>query len=208
MYEEDVDRDQIVIFRNKLIDIIFNIGLEQENGYDTLIMAVDIADRYVFLSKGNYTTELAHVVLIIANKINEDHGYKSIQSVSKDINYNKLGSLERNVLILLNFTFPRKNIISYIGYHLDPDMDNKKIPLLPSIFWDLSKQICKNNLTKIHPKKILISLLMLVKYRKNLKFLKSYKKRVFFDIISAVSNEYDIDFSTIVLKYIEIKSKF
>ncbi len=206
MYHKDVIKNCVVINRNKLVDIIFDIGLDYDNGYDTCINAVTIADKYVNITNNPYTIELAHVVCVISNKINEDHGYRSIEYAARQTENGYVRSLEWDVCLSLNFDLIHKNFITYIGYTLDPTMIYCTPPLLGPIFWDISKIICNEKLNGIHPKTILLAVLLLNKYNKRPLFVKNYKERLFMSILSTVSNEYDIPLNKIISKYIHLNA--
>src|SRR3972149_10462552 len=104
MYQRDIPRRPIVINRAQFVDEVFDLGQKYKHGCDTIMNAVEIGDYFVSfigprvpymgpMTEGimnsklgmkeliqdlvpqEYSIELAHVVTIMAAKINEDKGY-------------------------------------------------------------------------------------------------------------------------------------
>ncbi len=200
MYQRDVHVIPIEILRDEFVNIIFDIGLEYYFGYDTLITAVEIGDKYVNFDHQYYSDELAHAVIVIASKANEDDHYTSLNA-KIDTNNGYVISLEWKVCEILGFHIKNNNFITFICKFLNPLTK----PTLGSVFWDLSKDICMNpKLLSMDPLVILTVCILLNKIGK-LRAIQNNKKRVFSTIMDQISFEYDININDLLKKYIEIK---
>jgi len=196
MYVRDIIRSPQKITRNEFVNIIFDIGLNYNYGYDTLIASVQLGDQYIDQDYNNdYTKELAYVCLILTTKLNEDDYYSTAEAVDE---------LENKYVLVLEWEIFRtckikiKNFMTYLGY-----LTNHEIIFGP-IFWDLCKDICINKtLLQMNPQTILLGCFLL---NDKLKCIKQYQQRYFLDVIQKLSYNYEVDMSDILKKYIENKN--
>jgi hypothetical protein len=196
LHERDITKPLTLIERNNMIDIIFDIGINNGHHYDAIVLSVQVADIYVDSLDKNYSLELAHVVSVLAAKFNEDHGYKSLLDVTDVIPNHAIFDLEKEVYKALNYTFKFNKFVLFI-YNV---VGNNN--LHPSFAY-LLKDICYNKhlLHLDNPLLIIIALTILFKNNK-LSFIRKYKEHTFIETLLSVSNEYEIKPETLLNKYI------
>lgn len=254
MYQRDIQFLPIKITREEFVNIVFDIGLQYCHGYDTIIAAVQIGDKFVSTIKDNtcdisipidkdgyisssnddnasyddddedifatndelqvnkcanslsiteryYSNELAYTTTVLVCKANEDDGYKSIETAVTDTGNGYVYILEWEICHVIGFNVKINNFMTFIGRLLDIIGITS---VLPSVFWDLSKDICMNiELLKINPLTILIGCILL-NHMGKLKAIRTNKERVFHNIMVQVSKEYEIDLEELLRKYIDI----
>jgi len=224
MHLRDIPHLPIEISRKEFVKIVFDVGLIHTHGYDTIIAAVDIGDRFVEYSGSResytrkhkynsdydkilslpieqiYSKELAYIVTVIAAKSNEDDGYNdTVEAVDDLCNY-YLYKMEWEICTLFNYHFPVNNFITYIGTMLyATTMGSIK---LSSVFWDISREYCfDRKLMKINSPTVLIGMMYL--YRKNkLKAIISHKERLFRDTITSIAKECEVTTDEVIKIYI------
>src|SRR5205085_5915401 len=210
MYQREEQFDPIEIDREEYVNIVFDLGLLHCHGYDSIIAAVEIGDKFVISPKNDtndiiarhYSSELAHITTVLASKANEDEGYIFTKKAVNDTNNGLVYKMEWEICRSIGFHIKIDNFITFIGKTLH--LTGTPI-VLSSVFWDLSKDICMNReLLSMDPFTILTGCLLLNKMRK-LRAIKSNKQRVFFEIMSQMAHEYELDLNDVLQAYINIK---
>lgn len=190
------------IGRDKFVEHIFDIGLERDHGYDTLITSVNIGDKYVSCCHTQYSIELACVVAVIGAKLCEDIGYISIRQAEIDTCNRIVYDLEQEICQIMGFHIKNNNYITFISNILHPQSKH-----LSPLFWDLSKEICLNqSFLTLNPNVILCACFLLSK-RNKLKAQSQYKERKFLSIMKLISKEFELDFSHLMKAYITYKTQ-
>lgn len=193
MYVRDIVKVPQKIERDEFVNIIFNVGLNYNYGYDTLMAAVQLGDQHT--DKNNdYTKELSYVCLVLMTKLNEDDNYSTHEAVDE---------LENKYVLILEWEIFRtckikiNNFMTFLGY-----LTNNEIIFGP-IFWDLCKDICMNKtLLNMNPQTILLGCFLL---NNKLKCIGTYKQRCFLDIMQKIAYNYELDISNLFKQYIQLK---
>jgi len=220
MYKRNIPHLPEKINRCEFVNIIFDIGLEYQHGYDTLMIAVEIGDYFVsydgpresLMKKSSknmirnpapqeYSKELAYVTTVIAAKYNEDNGYDLIENATIDTENSYVRKMEWEICMILGFTIKNRNFITLIG-----SLSLVNPPkLLGSMFWDLIKDICMNqSLMKINPITILLGCFLLHK-RGKLRAFYTNKVRNFMTIMTKTAYIYDVPLSNLLKNYCLLK---
>lgn len=228
MFQRDIPHLPIKIERCQFVNIVFALGLIHRHGYDTIVTAAQLGDMFVSYSGARtpftdcfnnssdnakfidilsnpvpqeYSEELAYAVTVIAAKANEDDGYKSIEDAIVETGNRYVLKIEYEICMLLNFHVKIHNFITVIGMLLS----HKECVILGSGFWDLSRQICMDPiLLKMNPLTLVVGIILLCKSRK-LRAIRDNKERVFSDIMTQVSKEYELELTDVLKEYIAIK---
>lgn len=179
-----------MITRTELVNIIFDVGYIYEQSYDTLIMAVQLADHL-----NEYSLLTAHTCLVLASKINEDDMYTA-EMAKNDADLDIIAK-EWEVCQKLDFNLRRVNFITFLGLIVDQQM------ILPEIFWDISRDICLNKeVMNMNPWTILTGILLLYKHGK-LKGVNNYQKRQFNLIMTDLAECYGVNKDNLIKAYIK-----
>jgi len=216
MYQWQYPKNPILISRNTFINKVFNLSNQYNHGYDSMVQSVIIADNfisstepripYIFTDKSIdsdfnkltpqiYSIELAHVVVLISGKLNEDSGYIKTMSAIYDTNNIYISKMEYELYYISNFNFKIHNFISLLGkLHSILNINLN----LGTMCFDLSKYICKNkSLLFCSPSTIILAIILLHKIHK-LSIIKTHKYRIFKLLITNISIIYDLDISIIL----------
>jgi len=216
MYQWQYPKNPISISRNTFINKVFSLSNQHNHGYDSMVQAIIIADNfisstehripYIFTDKSIdsdfnkltpqiYSIELAHVVVLISGKLNEDSGYIKTMLAIYDTNNIYISKMEYELYYLSNFNFKIHNFISLLGkLHSILNINLN----LGTMCFDLSKYICKNkSLLSCSPSTIVLAIILLHK-RHKLSIIKTHKYRIFKLLITNISIIYDLDISIIL----------
>lgn len=119
MYKRNLRRFPQEIARGDFIDLLFKIRdvyAEHITHYD-ILMIVEAADRFVSSSKEKisassriYSTELAYILTILAEKFSHDTRTIHIHDIEDDIENGILITMEREIYKDLDYFFSRKNV--------------------------------------------------------------------------------------------------
>ena len=222
MHQRDIPKLPTKIDRKEFVDIIFDLGLSSMHGYDTIVAAVQLGDKFVSYSgprisfndiqsgssdidimnqpvPQEYSTELAHVVTIITCKVNEDNGYMDIKEAIYETCNSYVAKIEWEICILFDFNLKVNNFITLIGALVCHKKDE---PItLNSAFYDLSKQICSNlELLNMNPFTVVAGILILAKHGK-LRASHDNKERIFSNMMIQLSKEYEVELSDVLREY-------
>lgn len=203
MYQSSLIKDPINITREEFINTVFNIGMEYSHGYDTVVSSVILGDMFV-KNSNVYTLELAHIVSVLMAKCNEDSGYLSTKKALANVGNKYIIQLEWKILKMFNYSIKFKSFINLFNELILFCSKGYKFQTLSGFFYDLSKEVCINQLLFLNPKAIIIGTVLLYK-RKKLKALRMYKERIFKEIIVRICDEYDIELDLFIKTYINIK---
>ena len=222
MHQRDIPKLPTKIDRKEFVDIIFDLGLSSMHGYDTIVAAVQLGDKFVSYSGSRisfndtrfgsydidimnqpvpqeYSAELAHVVTIITCKVNEDNGYMDIKEAIYETCNSYVAKMEWEICELFNFNFKVNNFITLIAALVCHKKDE---PItLDSGFYDLSKQICINiELLNMNPFTLVAGILILIKHKK-LRASRDNKERIFKNIMVQLAKEYEVELSDVLREY-------
>jgi len=231
MYKRDIPHIPDVISRTKFVDEIFQLGLMLGNGYDTLINAVMIGDKFVsFIGERSpykcykennrdklteeqikiinelvpqeYSKELAHVSLVISSNYIDDWGY-SIEDAANELTNGYVYKMQWEICMIHNFHFSNNNFLTNLFTLIDYNDTNN----ISDMFWDLTKNICMDiSLLYASHSIIIIAFIILIKHNK-LRARRDYHERIFQNIMIRASQEYEIPLNSILHAYITYKSK-
>lgn len=132
------------IKRKKFVEILFDIGIEYEHGYDTIVAAVQLGDQLSRDTLFCYSVELAHVLSVIVAKANEEHGYREIRFAIKDTNNESLSSMEWEILGYLGFQVKVKNFVTLFAELIRRMLPESREFFLGPSFLGLSLVICSD----------------------------------------------------------------
>lgn len=212
------------ISRAAFVEKCFDLGLEFDHGYNTIIAAVNIGDDFCSFNRPwkicdwietvkneeyeiddyilklpvqqIYSVELAHVVTLLTAKIHEDDGYCFSNFCVQALENRYIYKLEWELCFMFNFHFPLKP--NYITILYKTINSNDISPVLNKKFWYLSKEICLNkSLMQMNPFAILLGIILL--HRKN-KLIADIKFRAwkFVNLLSVITFYVDTDQQHIV----------
>lgn len=202
LYKRDIVKPLTIIGRKQFIDLIFEIGNDNNHGYDTILLSVKIGDDYIKNNCKEYSIELAHVITILAAKYNEDIGYKHIILAADNTNNYIVHGLEIEVWKSINFQFTHNPFIKILYIIIGKQQ-------LHSSFNEILKDVCYNQdifeLSDNNPKLLLFGLIILFKHNK-LSSLQKYKERIFQELVLIVSKEYEIKPEDFLKTYINLYS--
>lgn len=206
MYNRNIKHDIKLVDRNSFVDLVFDIGLSYDNCYGTIMTAIEISDKYVDIKKTDYSTELAHVAIVVSAKFYEDMDYLSIREAAEIVDNGIVFSIEHEILDCIQFKIPENKFISLIGTILSNyNIKENKHKLLGKDFTYITKNICKDKtLLYMDPMTILIGLVILNKFSKTAIFQQKYKYDHFFDTIKKICKNFDIDIVDFSKQYIKI----
>lgn len=223
IYERDIPKLPNEICRDEFVNEIFNLGLNYECGYNVLISAVEIGDKFVSYNKKRrphtlhnrkfskgpikilvdlvpqiYSKELAHVVFAISCNSIEDWGY-SIDNVASQLDNVYVYKMEWEVCMVINFHVPYENFF----IHMLSLIDNPNN--ISAMFWDLTRQICMDKLLLYSNRaSIIVAIILLIKNKK-LRAERTYRERIFTQTIILTSNEYEIPLNILLKSLIDYK---
>lgn len=228
MYRREIPHLPNVTSRKEFVELVFDLGLRLEYGYDTLITAVEIGDRFISheghripytsykkdqqnkltsdqikiiteLVPQVYSRELAYVSLVISADINEDDGFQ-IEKAAEELENGYVYKMQWEISMMNNFCIRNHNFITLL-VSLIPD----KKYVFDRMFWDLSRVICMDEtLLHTNPITITLAIIILIK-RDKLRAQKQYNQRIFQTLMIQISKEYEIPLSDLLLEYIKHK---
>lgn len=232
MYRREIPHLPNTVPRKQFVKEIFDLGLRFDYGYDTLITAVEIGDRFVsykgdrvsytYYKKKNklssdqiniitefvpqiYSRELAYVSLVISADVTEDDGY-SIGEVADELENGYVYKMQWEICIINDFCIHNNNFITLLGSLIWEANSSVDECTLSKMFWDLSLAICTDEtLLYANPINIILAVIMLNNMGK-LCTPKQYRERIFQKLMSQVAKEYDIPISNLLQAYIGNKS--
>ena len=219
MYQWQIPKLPTEISRDQFVKKVFDISIQYNHGFDSLVQAIIIADDfvntkeerhpYIFqdkdinkefneLSAQIYSEELASVVVLITGKINEDNGYiKTIQAIYHTNNVYVM-KMENEIYNLYNFNLKIDNFMSVLGKLNSSLQTNLE---LSNMFIDICRIICMNkSLLYCKPCVIILSLCLLNK-KKKLSIMKNYRYKIFETLIINISLIYDISIDNVLSSY-------
>jgi hypothetical protein len=219
MYQWQIPKLPTEISRGQFVKKVFDISIQYNHGFDSLVQAIIIADDfvntkeerhpYIFqdkdinkefneLSAQIYSEELASVVVLITGKINEDNGYiKTIQAIYHTNNVYVM-KMENEIYNLYNFNLKIDNFMSVLGKLNSSLQTNLE---LSNMFIDICRIICMNkSLLYCKPCVIILSLCLLNK-KKKLSIMKNYRYKIFETLIINISLIYDISIDNVLSSY-------
>jgi hypothetical protein len=229
MYLRDIPHLPKIISRREFVEIIFDLGLKWEYGCDTLIMAVQIGDRFVScenirkpytrykkkyrkkltseqlelltdLVPQVYSKELAYVVFVISSNYNEDWGY-CMEDVANELSNGYVYKMQWEVCMVHNFYISRENFFTHLFSLIDYDKYN-----ISGMFWDLTRHVCMNKSLLYSNPSVIISAIIILARNDRLRAKKDHRERIFQNIIMRSSQEYEIPLDEFLQAYIKSKS--
>ena len=121
MYARDVVRDLSLIDRSSLVDIIYEIGNDENCIVPSMILAVKLADELAIQRGVEYSKELATVCLVLACKYYEDRSFDKI-AFARDYCRNKLViDMEYEIADYYKFDLNRNTYCDILGKTLPID---------------------------------------------------------------------------------------
>lgn len=136
MYVRDIPHLPTIISRKQFVDTIFEVGIDATQGYDTMLLAVTVGDAFVgsantsvctWCQRGSsedfmqapvprvYSTELAHVCLVISGKVNHDR-YNRIQRAADNTGNGIVYKLEWEIVMSCHFYIPQPPLLTCWRY--------------------------------------------------------------------------------------------
>lgn len=186
MYNKNIEKIPEEITRCEFVTIIFDLGLSYEFGYDTLMAAVQLGDKYIDYQNNNYySQELAHMCTVVISKFNEDYYYSTSDAIDTIENSYML-KLEWDLFTMINYVVKIDNVMTYIGRLVNDEIKLELI--LGQIFWYLCKDICMNKQLLLMKHETLLRGCMILHTHNKLKAVHDYKKEFF----NTLSSHYDL----------------
>jgi hypothetical protein len=157
-----------------------------------------------------YSKELAYAVTVIMGKFLDERGrgFGWTNIAIRETNNYYVVKLEWEVCMILGFHIKTKNFISVIGNLIYSDISYQPTPILNSVFWDLSKDICMNkSILNMDPRTVVLGIKLLHR-KKKLRAVTSNRKRFFLQLMNTISNDYEIDMKDLLRGYIDTKTQY
>jgi hypothetical protein len=191
--------------RDLFVKRIFEIGSQYNHAYDTGIIAVNVGDAYVMRTQTSYSEELLYTVLVLAAKLNEDAGYRSIGQANIELENNFAHALEWHIFHTLDCHIPRNTYIDDLNKFMSVLYPGSWMLQLGTVFKYLSQDICcEPTLLEARSVSIMCASILLRKKGK-LKATQEAKEQKFLTIMSTTAREWEFTLSQLLRAYIEHK---
>lgn len=212
MYSWSTIRCPEQIPRREFVHTCFDYGEECGQGATTIMSAVILGDSFVkFIGPDHsgaldrvYSRELAATVIVIMTKVIDDHKPSIMLSALQHTSNHAVIELERQICRLLNYEFPRHNIITRMWNICAQPADAVGRDL--SLWFNcLALEICsKPFLLDANPFTLLMAITLL-RRRNKLNADTSYRRISFVALMSAAAYDFELDLTQFVREYVNLK---
>ena len=230
MYQHKINKAPTEISREQFLDAIFSLGHLYEYGYDTILGAVELADRFMLIREPRpschghielnstldneayrtliitpmaqiYSKELVVVALTLAGKANEDEPHSIHYGLMFCENY-YIVKMEWELASCFRHHIRVNNFMTYIGLTFD---DGMSYPQLGPVFGELAKDVCHiPNWWNLSPLAIIMGVMWLYQQGK-LRAVSTNKQLMFNEFVATIANECEQPPNKVLEAYINMQ---